>query len=441
VVMNSKYAILPDIFGSDLVVDARDCQSSHIRFPSEKMVAQLTDSGNAIVMCAWRSSEQKVKMTLSGEGENRIIDSMRIGCNKDFNIWISVLAAPNIWYRQDIKDLNPVKDKKLDWQIPFQAIWRADFRRDDGMIDSWPMIIKKPDGEFDSFGIGLSRKRTIWASSRGTFAWPACIEGSSALLRISRFEGLPDLKYKSDASVLIYPFQKNNDSPAATFGVIDILRMALRNTSESKLVEEMRVKRVPRDKYPATCAVTAEYEKIFDAKEEKSKKNELLIRLDAMDNFVLGIRSRINEYTSWAKEIREYCTKEKALKPQLTGTIAETEKIVEKFDEVWKRLNLKDNNPTAAKILINNVIALIESNESGKDEKAKQLGRATRTIGGNQDHAIGDFRVITKEIRQRSGYRMIEAKDDSSFDFNREMRDQTMKMLHCGFGHEGPSTN
>jgi hypothetical protein len=443
VMMDSKHAVLPDIFGSDLVVDARDCQSSHIRFPSEKMVVQLTDSGNAIVMCAWRSSEQKVNMTLSGEGENRIIDSTRVGCNKDkgFNVWVSVLATPNIWYRQDIKELNPVKDKKLDWQIPFQAVWRADFRRDDGLIDSWPMIIKKPNGEYDSFGIGLSHKRTIWASSRGTYAWPACIEDTSVFLRISRFEGLPELKYKSDGSVLIYPFQKKDDSPVTTFGVIDILRMALSNIPESKLVEEMRVKRVPRDKYPATCAVTAEYEKIFDAKEEKNKKNELLTRLEAMDNFVLGIRSRIDEYSSWAKEIREFCAQEKVSKPQLAGTIAETEKIVEKFDEVWKRLNLKDNNPVAAKVLINNVIALIDSNESDKDEKAKQLGRATRTIGGNQDHSIGDFRVITKEIRQRSGDRMIEAKDDSSFDFNREMRDRTMKMLNCGFGHEGPSTN
>lgn len=441
--MNSRHAVLPDIFGGDLVVDARNCQSSQLRLPSENMVVHLADGGNAIVMYVWRSSDQKVNMILSGEGEHRIIASNRIGYSKDkgFNVWVSVLAAQKIWYRQNISELDPVKDKKLDWQVPFPAVWRTDFRRDDGLIDSWPMIIKKPNGEYDSFGIGLSHKRTIWASSRGIFAWPACMEDSSAFLRASRFEGLPDLKYKPDGSVLIYPFHKNQNSPETVLGAIDILRMALKDTPESKLSEEMRVQKVPRDKYPATCAVTAEYEKIFDAKEEKNKKNELLTRLEAMDNFVMGIRSRIDEYTSWAKAVREHCAKEKNSKPQLSGLIGKTEDTIAKFDEVWKRLNLKDNNPAAVKILISKVIALIDSNEPDKDEKAKLLGRAIRTIGGNQDHSIGDFRVITKELRQKAGYRMIEAKDDLSFDFDKEIRDRTMKMLYYGFGHEGPSTN
>jgi hypothetical protein len=435
--------VLPDIFGGDLVVDAMNCQSSQLKLPSENIMVNLTDAGNSLITCVWRSPSQKVNISISGNGEKRIISSSRIEYNKDkeYNVWVSVLAAPNIWYRQNISALDPVKDKKLDWQIPFQAVWRADYQRNDGLIDSWPMIIKKTNGEYDSFGIGLSHKRTIWASSRGTYAWPACIEGNSALLRISRFEGLPELKYKPDGCVLIFPFNKNQDTPVSAFGILDILKMALKDTPESKLAEGLCVKRVPRDIYPATCAVTAEYEKIFDAKDEKNNKNELLKRLEAMDNFVLGIRSRIDEYTSWAKDIREYCAKEKQTNLQLAGLIDETEKIVEKFDEVWKRLNLKDNNPAAAKVLINKVIDLIDSNEPGKDEKAKQLGRATRTIGGNQDHSIGDFRVITKEIRQKSGYRIMEAKDEASYEFEKEIRDRTMKMLYCGFGHEGPSTN
>ncbi|NOZ19889.1 MAG: hypothetical protein GXP25_02240 [Planctomycetes bacterium] len=440
----SKYAVLPDVFGWDLVVRAEKCGPSQLRFPSENVVAQLTDDGNAIVLCVWRSRDQRVNLTLEGEGGQRVISSTRIGYKegKDFDVWVSVLAAPGIWYEQKISELDPVKDKKLDWKVPFRALWRADFRRVDGLIDSWAMVIKKQDGRYDSFGISLKRKRTVWASARSTYAYPACIEGDSAYLRKSRFEGLPKLKYRDDGKVVIYPFQRISGSPATAYGVMDVLLEALRDTPESKHAENLlRIQRVPRDRYPATCGVTAEYEKIFDAKEEKAKKAKLLERLDAMDHFVVGIRSRIDEYTAWGKQVREFCAKEKAATPQLAPLIDELDGIVAKFDEVWERLHLKERNPAAAKVLIQKVIDLIDSNEDKKDEKAKLLGRETRLLGGSQDHSIGDFRVITKELRQRAGYRMMEAKDDASFDFAREMRDRTMEMLHCGFGHEGLYTN
>jgi hypothetical protein len=205
--------------------------------------------------------------------------------------------------------------------------------------------------------------------------------------------------------------------------------------------ENLRVKHVPRDKWPATCAVTAEYEKVFEAKEEKAKKAWLLERLDAMDNFVIAIRSRITEYMDWKRKAQALCEKTKAEKPQLAPPADEFEGMLKRFDKRYEELKLGERNPEAAKALIEKVRVLIDSNEDKKDEKAKDLGRQTRAIGGSQDHSIGDFRVITKEIRQQAGYRLAEAKDDATYEFAKAMRDLTGTILWEGFGHEGPLTN
>ncbi len=252
VVANSRHAVLPDIFGGDLLADPRNYASSQIRFPSENMVLQFVDGGDAIVMCVWRSAGQRVNMTLAGEGEKRIFTSTTVGYEKDKGdrVWVAVLAAPKIWFRQNMSELNAVKDKKLDWQVPFRSVWRANYQRADGLIDSWSMFIKSNEN-YDILGVHSfyndpSRMRTMWASCRGTFAWPACMEDHSALLRACRFEGLPELSYKTDGYVLIYPFYRNQLTPPTSFAALDILRMALRDTPESKLAEEMRVVPVER---------------------------------------------------------------------------------------------------------------------------------------------------------------------------------------------------
>jgi hypothetical protein len=107
---------------------------------------------------------------------------------------------------------------------------------------------------------------------------------------------------------------------------------------------------------------------------------------------------------------------------------------------VFNKLKLGERTPAAARALNEKVQALINSDENKKDEKANQLGRATRTIGGSQDESIGRFRTITRELRQRAGQQMITAPDDTAFEFARELRGRTLEMLQCAFGHEGAST-
>lgn len=159
-----------------------------------------------------------------------------------------------------------------------------------------------------------------------------------------------------------------------------------------------------------------------------------------MNQFCIGIRSRMDEFLAWARQTHEFCAQTKAAKPQVAALVDELEGIVGKFSGVFTKLKLDERTPAAARELNEKVRALIDSNEDKKDEKANQLGRATRTIGGSQDESIGRFRTITRELRQRAGQRMMLATDEDAFEFAKAMRARTLEMLQSAFGHEGAST-
>ena len=248
--IQSRHAIIPDLYGGDFVITAQDVPSPQIRFPSENMVLHLADNGNAIVMCVWRSRDQQVNMTLDGTGESRAISATEIAYKKekDFPVWVAVMAAPEIWYQQKIAELNPVKDRRLDWKVPFCSQWQADYRRADGLIDSWPLLIKKPSGEFEKptgkyegFRLGLNKSRTVTSTARGHFPYPGWIENDTAYLRRSTFEGHKEILYKEEGSIVIYPFQRIDKSPAGVFGALEVLSEALKDTPEARLPEGLPV--------------------------------------------------------------------------------------------------------------------------------------------------------------------------------------------------------
>jgi hypothetical protein len=440
----SRYAVVPDVFAGDLVVNPSALRQARLRLPSENVLAQLTDDGNGIVALAWHSSTQAVWLTLDGEGDNRAIIRTEIGCRKNLPVAVGMLAAPgSIWHRKKMADLDAVKDVKLDWKVPFRALWRADYQRDDGLIDSWKLVIRKSTNDWESFGISMQqpKSRTVYTSSRGTFAYPTCLDGDSAFLRRTHFEHLEGLKYGDDDFAIVYPLRTIKGSPATSRGVLDVLREALAGTPEEKLVDGLVVKRPERDHYPATCGVTEQNEDIFNDGKEQARKKFIIERLDAMNHFVVEIRSRIDEYRAWRKTTGEFLAAQKVAQPRIAGPADEFEAILVRFDSEYKDSKLAERTPAVVEKLSARVVALIDSTETNKLDEVKLIGRDTRTVGRSQDSTLCDYRMIAAELRQRAGYRMTEANDDAAFDFAQAVRERTLEMLRTGFEMEKVYTN
>ncbi|MCX6906531.1 MAG: carbohydrate binding domain-containing protein, partial [Verrucomicrobia bacterium] len=338
----AKYAVLPDPFCGDLLVSAGDSQAARLRFPSEHMLLELLEDRNAIVMSVWRSAGQRVNLHLDGSGAGRAVSAVEIGFPKEKApaVWVAVLAAPDIWHEKRQGDLHPVKDTKLDWKLPFRAAWRADYQRTDGLTDSWKCPIRVSTNRYEGVGFELRKARTIWTSARGSFAYPPCIEGDTCFLRKTKFEPVPDIQYDDNRSAVIYPFGTLDGSPAGAFGAMEVLAAALEGTLKASLPDDLQIKRVERDKWPATCAVTGEYEKVFDAGDEKAKKQFLLGRLEEMNNFVLGIRSRMNEFLDWGRKTHDWLAKTKADQPQLAALADEFDGYLAEFGRIYERRKL-----------------------------------------------------------------------------------------------------
>lgn len=439
----SQHAVMPDPFAGDLVVSAQETAANELRFPGEHVLAQLSDHGNSIVLCAWRSAEQAVKVTLAGEGEKRVITGVEVACKKDrrMNVWVSVLAAPGIWHQRKIGDLNAVKDVKLDWQIPYLALWRADYRRDHGWIDSWKVIIKKPNGEWEGFGISPKKGGTVWHPMRGTFAYPTHLEGESVYLRNPVYERHPQVKNDPNGLVVIYPFQRISKSSKNAYGVMDVLAEALEETPEFTLAEDLQVKRPAWDRYPGVCDTTGKMEKIFDDNEERQKKKEIIEQFKKMNLFCITVRSRIEEYMNWWKKTHEFCGRSKAAKPQAAALVDELDGQLSEMDKVYESAKLRERTPAAANAFTDQIEVLVGSDDPKRVDKVKELGRATRTIASYQDAATGELRRVGKETRQQAGYRMMTARDDATFDFANEIRRRTLEVLRTSMGVEGGFTD
>ncbi len=439
----SQHAVMPDPYAGDLVVSASETEANELRFPGEHVLAQLADHGNAIVLCAWRSPDQAVKVTLEGAGGQRVISGAEVAYRKDrhMNVWVAVLAAPSIWCQKKIGDLNAVKDVKLDWTIPYLALWRADYRRDHGWIDSWKVIIKKPNGEWEGFGASPKKAGTVWHPMRGTFAYPTHLEGESVYLRNPVYERHPQTKNDPNGLAVIYPFQKIGKSPKNVYGVMDVLTEAFEEAPEFTLAEDLQVKRPAWDRYPGVCYTTGEVEKIFDDNKEKEKKQEIIERFKKMNLFCITVRGRIEEYMNWGKKTREFCAKAKAEKPQIAALVDELDGQIAELDTVYEKLKLAERTPAAANALTDQIEAQIGSDDPKRVDKVKDLGRATRTIASNQDAATGELRRVAKETRQQAGYRMMAAGDDASFDFANEIRRRALEVLRTSMGVEGGFTD
>lgn len=452
----SAFAVVPDGFGGDLVVNAARTTAERLRFPGENLLLQFIEGGDAILAFVWLSGEQNVSATLAGEGAQRLIAETELGYRRDLraNVWVGALTAPAIWRRKAIAELTDMKGNKVGGDLPFAAQWRVDFRRQqDGLIDTWLPTRRRPDGNWESCRDNGSR--TMWTSCRDDLVYPAFTQDKGLYLVNTKFanamqhtffQGADDLTFDPADVALVYPCERSADTPAEVVLVNDLLQQTLAKTPAFQLYARVAPANMPSHRYPATCAITAEYEKAFELGSEQKQRRALLEDLRRMDYFVTTKRERIEEYMTWMRAEHDWLLRQKAQSPQLTALVARFDAFLARLDDTYhKGRGAYMKTPADCMAIVDQVEALIDSpvaattdtdDGPGKLARAQELGKQTRSIGGAQDGVVGCMRQIVKELRQTAGYAMLHAQDDAEFGCAREMRLRTMDMLWQTNGHE-----
>ena len=203
----TRFAVIPDFFGANMVFDPRAYPQSSLIIPPENFVLGLLDGGNTIVMSVWPAADQDAKLTLAGANEDRHIGAMQIGFHGK-SVFVAVLHAPGIWHEHRLQGPSADRDIALGWKRPYAAKWRANFccqRRN----DSW---------DFED------RKTTAWMYLYQEIVWPCWFDGENGLVRLSR--RFLDVKGPMEF-VLVYPADRKKETPLAVFTPVDIVRNTL----------------------------------------------------------------------------------------------------------------------------------------------------------------------------------------------------------------------
>jgi hypothetical protein len=481
----SRFAVLPDFFADDILFDARKVPLDKVELPSENFLLHFTGKQDAIVMGVFENREQDVRVALAGKGEERAITGSEIDFGKKGSkIWVAVLERPGMWHTLDVTAADVKKIMPLDWKMPFTAQWRVDFTRQDGLTDSWDMLL--PDGEGkgyikpswlaqdgkisaatrtatgevdrDAYRPGgpasdrLGRDRHRWTTVLGQVQYPCWSDRE----RRGYIQPLDNKRLRFDGAVLIYPLTRLAESPVESYTPVDIVRNTLGVGPCQHLldVEGQKQEHVGR----ATCHVRTLLDEVYTAGKQKEKAKEIGNYLgDALD-FVTHIRRRILAYVEFGHELRNYLAEQRATHPEFQEALTSLEALTKEIDQrVEPRINAILQHQTlksvAAKVeeqkteptppalaaelnrefIVNGLVGY-----DGKDWKErikKEYTDPLTQIGGQQDEMVGECRWVVKALRQKAG--MLMASDPRMAPIAVEIRDRTQKMLRGGAAYEG----
>jgi hypothetical protein len=436
------------------------------------------------VMGVFENRAQDVRVTLAGQGNERAITGSEIDFGKNgTRIWVAVLEGAGMWHALDLTKADAKKIMPLDWKMPFPAQWRVDFTRQDGLTDSWDMLLPHKDGGFtkpswlapdgnisaatrtatgeidrDAYKPGgpasdrLGPERGRWTTVLGRVQYPCWSDND-------RQGFLQPLKHKRltfDGPVLIYPITRLAQTPVTSYTPVDIVRNTLGVGPCQYLldVEGQKQEHVGR----ATCHVRTLLGEVYGSGQQKAKRKEIESYLgDALD-FVTHIRKRILAYVAFGKDLRSYLAAQRSAHPELKEALDGLEALAREIDErVEPRLEAILRHPTLKQIAAQ-VAELKE--EPTPPKLAAQLNRAfiaegllaytgpdwqarlkkeytdpLTTIGGQQDEMVGECRWVVKALRQKAG--IVMATDPRMAPIAAEIRTRTQKMLRGGAAYEG----
>lgn len=431
-----RFAVLPDFFADDIVIDAEQIPISKAELPSENFIMHMLDGGEAILMGVWDKRDEEVRIILSGQGSKRVINGSEIQYGRGGKIWIAVIEKQGIWHMREIKKEDADKIIRLDWMIPYPAQWRVDWTLDDNLTDSWEMITQRPNGEYIKHGwFGEPESfetpdRGRWTTVLGWFQYPCWVDKSGQgylqpLKKVIRFQG----------PALIYPINRLSETPIDRFTVVDIVRGTLGvGPCEYILDVEGQQK---ESKGIATCAARDKLNAIYEKKQQKQKRAEVEEALVDVLAFIQHIRGRIEGYVAFGREMLKYIAEQKKAHPELAESLTEMEAITNKIEGYLANRKKAIKTPEQAVKLVEEFRDnLIDYEGSDAMNRCKKITAGLVEIGGNQDELVGECRMAVRILRQRAGLAM--AVDPRMATITGEIRRRTQQVLRNPTWHEAP---
>ncbi len=343
----TRYVVVPDYFGDDMVFDLRSPLPSlltgagispagvrrNLALPAENFCLSLLEGGEAIVMNVWQSNEQDAWLAATGSGKEG--QSTRISCLKRKRIWLAFLEAPGLWHAATTL----AKDEP-----PFPAKWRCSLVRANSLADSWDLD-RGPDPE----------------QTAGRHQGP----------------------------LIVYPIDRSAATPLTATCPTDVMRNTL-GVGPCQYILACEGLGAQGD--PTPNSVMTWVEKMFEGKRENKVADDIKERLQQMAEHVAQARARIERYAEFAGQIRRLLASKQVSSPFSS--------IVDDLGRFVAAGSAPAANPERARQLAAEVLSLIGQGDSVP--AGRRLGEQLRSIGALQDSALAKCRMAVRRLRQQA---------------------------------------
>ena len=384
----TRFAVIPDFFGADMVFDPRAYRQSNLIIPPENFVLGLLEGERTIVMSVWPTADQDAGLVLTGSGPDRRIGAMEITFGGK-SVYVAILHAPGIWHECRLREPYADRDIALGWKRPFAAKWRANlcFQRRN---DSWEFHDAKSSGFMYLYS---------------AIVWPCWFDGAEGFVHLAqRF-----LRVKGPMeSVLIYPSDRKQETPLTTMTPVDIVRNTLGvGPCEYVLDREGlqgRSANTGRKSFGrGVCDTTTPIEYLF-IRGIETRERALVGHLvaDILAD-ITAINARVQEFRRFGNELAALCAAAPRNSAPAAELLDEVAKTVKQIEAIYQDKLPTIKNPASADQVGRRIRELASAGDPENLGECKTLTRELRDVAGTQHRMVGDYRVLVKRLRQEAG--------------------------------------
>ncbi|MBA4387875.1 MAG: hypothetical protein C0404_07830 [Verrucomicrobia bacterium] len=463
---NARYVNLPDFFADDIVYDPRKTTLASQTVHAENIFFLLIDNQNTILMCTWAGSDdnpsqdQKVELKYNGRGDDRKAWA-RIAF-QGRPIHVALLECERLWHDDNVSSWPAYTGKPLDWERPFEAKWRADFIVADGRsttdwktrIQSFPLL---GPNDFQGAKVFSDENRIrVWMESLGYVNYPCYFLDRKTFVRIYvdkdwrtqletgkiDAEQLPNIYER----VLLYPLDRNSETPATVFTPADIMRETLGLEPCEYVLNREKIRADDSPLFDLDLGVCATIDKVIAPVLEKQKnstmdketKTAIVRGLHHILSFMQAVSRRIKDYRMFGVDAANFCSKESARNPGIKPLadkilkhleILNTDKVITDEGKVMKY------ERGSLTYWEKSIPELIAQAKNGQKERLSEIFVLKEGLAQAQDRLIGRQRRCVKAVRQEA---MQQRSDDlEARKFADEILKRCNNVLHNRHPKEG----
>jgi hypothetical protein len=406
-----EYGVVPSFIGDDLIFNPREYPSmTTLHIPSDNILLGLLKGQNSMLVITWPRGKQLMRLVLENkERKRRLIESVDFD-NDGKSIYLTLLDAPGIWHKEELKPSYLEKDVAVNWKRPFPAKWKTQ------LLEA---------GVKTTYKFRESKDK-IWRAITGNYTYPVWFKGENTFYRLGK-------KIPPKGESIIY-FLERKGTPVSVSAPVDIMKETLgRQVCDTILDPAGRKLRSHHRRAnlgirrAATCGCTAAIEVVFKAGREVEQKEYVAGAVDDMVYFVTRHVERIGEYRDFAHDMKSFLNLKRKSNPDLKSFLNSMETITQQIPREYSRQKENIKTLEYAAELARKTKALTQKKNPQNLPTFLGLSEKWRAMGGAQDELIAKFHSITRKLFQEAGYSCVNQPE--ALEMAREVRRRCRKCL------------